>query len=119
MSNWPKYYVLLERTPMAVDIMTWGAWFEEHRNRRIDRTEIDDHCHVSTVFLGLDHNFSDRGDPVLFETMIFGGPLDQEQWRYCTYSEAEHGHAEAVTQAKIACARVKALAVAAGATMEK
>jgi len=29
---------------------------------------------------------------VLFETMVFGGKLDQEQERYCTYDEAEAGH---------------------------
>ena len=27
-----------------------------------------------TVFLGLDHDFLDRGDPILWETMVFGGP---------------------------------------------
>ena len=46
---------------------------------------------VSTVFLGMDHSFG-GGDPVLFETMIFGGEHDQYQERYCTWDEAEKGH---------------------------
>lgn len=50
---------------------------------------------VSTVFLGLDHSFG-RSEPLLYETMIFGGPLDQEQWRYSNESEARAGHKNAV-----------------------
>jgi len=48
-------------------------------------------CRISTVFLGIDHNFGD-GPPLLFETMVFGGKLDQEQDRYSTYDEAITGH---------------------------
>jgi hypothetical protein len=47
---------------------------------------------VSTVFLHLDHNWDPGGQPVLFETMIFGGEYDQEMWRYCTWEEAKAGH---------------------------
>jgi len=112
MGEWPRYYILIDRLPVAVDMMTWARWFENINNRRIG----DDHIgkvHVSTVFLGLDHNFG-GGDPVLFETMIFRGPLDQEQLRYCTYAQAERGHAEAVTRAKIAAAKIKSIADHAG-----
>lgn len=111
--EWPRHYILKGRTPFAVDLMTWGRWLEKN-NRVVGLTKITAACRVSTVFLGLDHNFF-GGEPILFETMIFGGPLDGEQWRYRTYDEAERGHAEAVTQAKIAHAKVKALADAAGA----
>ena len=43
------------------------------------------------VFLGLDHSFG-SGPPLLFETMVFGGPLDEEMDRYTTWDEAEAGH---------------------------
>jgi len=33
---------------------------------------------VSTVFLGIDHNWSRSGDPILFETMVFGLDDDKE-----------------------------------------
>ncbi|MCK4858907.1 MAG: hypothetical protein KAT58_13115 [candidate division Zixibacteria bacterium] len=56
---------------------------------------------VSTVFLGLDHNFSGEGHPVLFETMVFGeSPLADEQERYCTWDEAVAGHAAMVKRVK-------------------
>ena len=57
---------------------------------------------VSTVFLAIDHNHARRGAPIVFETMVFGGPLDGDQWRYCTLDEAKEGHAEAVTKVKAA-----------------
>lgn len=55
---------------------------------------------ISTVFLNLDHAFLDGTTPVLFETMIFGGELDQEQFRYTTIDEARAGHAAAVAAVK-------------------
>ena len=61
---------------------------------------------VSTVFLGLDHAH-DGSQPVLFETMVFGGPLDEEQWRYHTWDEAVEGHRRAARRA--AWAPVKAV----------
>lgn len=48
---------------------------------------------VSTVFLGINHQFG-GGPPLIFESMVFGGPLDQEQRRYSTELEARAGHAE-------------------------
>lgn len=110
----PSYYILVGRTPIAVDSVTCAKSFENFNNRSIARDAVTDTCSVSTIFLGMDHNWDEDGDPILFETMIFGGPLDQEQWRYCTYAQAERGHAEALEKARRACAQVKAIASAAG-----
>jgi hypothetical protein len=62
-------------------------------NRRVGDDTVDDQ-RVSTVFLYMDHNWSEDGThtPILFETMIFGGEYDQEMWRYSTYDEAKAGH---------------------------
>lgn len=124
MSEWPRFYVLVGRTPIAVDMLSWAEAFEKrHRDGRA--TGIDpwrvagddlDGCQVSTVFLGLDHRFFGADDPLLFDTMIFGGPLNGEQWRTATYDDAERCHAEVVTRARIAGAKIKAIADAAGAT---
>jgi hypothetical protein len=46
---------------------------------------------VSTVFLGIDHSFGFH-KPLWFETMIFGGKRDGEQYRYETWEEAEANH---------------------------
>jgi hypothetical protein len=52
---------------------------------------------VSTVWLGIDHGFSDDREPVIFETMVFGSVYDA--WsnfciRYESEEEAEAGHQE-------------------------
>jgi hypothetical protein len=72
------------------DLMTWVQWFENDK-RRVAWDEIDG-VKVSTVFLGLDHNFGANSVPILFETMVFGGPMDGEADRYATWDEAVAGH---------------------------
>lgn len=48
---------------------------------------------VSTVWLGMDHNFfSDSGPPLVFETMVFGLADDEYQERYATEDAARAGH---------------------------
>lgn len=77
------------------DVIKWGKWFETAKERRIGSDEFGD-VRVSTVFLGIDHNFGGEGPPIVFETMIFGGEHDQYQERYCTLEEAKAGHLKAV-----------------------
>jgi hypothetical protein len=88
-------YILDGKTPKPVsDLFAWGRWYQK-ADRRVAKTTLTNGSRVSTVFLGLDHQYG-RGPPVLFETMIFGGEHDQYQARCCTWEEAELMHAEAV-----------------------
>ena len=88
------------------DSIRWARWFERaNKDRILARTEIAEGVRVSTVFLGLDHNFGGDGPPILWETMIFGGPLDGYQERYATSDDAQLGHLEAVKRAREAQAR--------------
>ena len=59
-------------------------------DRSVALTDVGDVC-VSTIFLVVNHNYG-NGPPLLFETMIFGGPEDQFQQRYSTWDEAVEGH---------------------------
>lgn len=54
---------------------------------------------ISTVFLALDHSFG-GGRPMLFETMVFGGQLNDEQERCSTYDEAKAMHSRWVAAVK-------------------
>jgi hypothetical protein len=92
------HYILNGHEPVAADLMTWAQWFEK-ADRRVAFNKIGD-TDVSTVFLGIDHNFYGRGAPLLFETMVFGGPLDQECQRYSTWDQAEAGHMAMVERVK-------------------
>lgn len=76
------------------DLIVWEKWFEK-ANRQLQRTElvIDDETEVtvSTVFLGMDHNFV-GSKPLLYETMVFGGDNDGLCHRTSTAGEASRMH---------------------------
>lgn len=93
-------YILADdgKTPIKCDLMTWARAFERSSSRRLKRETVAEGVDVSTVFLGLDHSWGD-GPPLLWETMIFGGPHDGYQERYSTHDEAMAGHAKAVALA--------------------
>jgi hypothetical protein len=97
------HYMLDGHTPIPVaDVLTWARWFETgDRTVKQDRIDEGSGVDVSTVFLGLDHNWGD-GPPILFETMVFNGPLDQAQDRYATWEDAEAGHAAMVQRVRAA-----------------
>jgi hypothetical protein len=94
-----RYYILKGKEAVPVeDVIEWARFFEEDK-RRVARTEFGKNNYVSTVFLGLDHSFGE-GPPLIFETMVFGGELDQEQDRYSTWDEAVEGHNRMVERVK-------------------
>ena len=83
-------YILEGHNPVICEnLIEWAKWFEKS-DRKVAKTKIKD-VTISTVFLGINHNFGE-GKPILFETMIFGGGLDGEMDRYSTWEEAEEGH---------------------------
>lgn len=81
----------------VLDTIEWAAWFET-ADRQVANTLIDD-VRVSTIFLGLDHNFG-SGKPILWETLVFGGPLNGEMFRYESRPEAVRGHEEMVMRVR-------------------
>jgi len=103
----PHYYKLVGRLPVPMDdrdIKRW-AW-ELGGNRHVAHDWVDGAI-VSTVFLGIDHNFNAiyEGDtealPILFETMIFPCEVwNFYQTRCATWEEAEAMHKVAVEVVK-------------------
>ena len=131
--GWHGQYILDDdRNPVpCYDLYAWGKFMEDVDKRKVGvtyfpRTKIFPGPrswraprswpprvqrwgpNVSTVFLGLDHNFANMtGEqpmykPILFETMIFGTTqLPDYQDRCCTWAEAEQMHEFAVAQLRI------------------
>jgi hypothetical protein len=92
-------YVLDEHGEPRVeaDILAWSEWFARDERRIVrhqewTRPDGTDVC-VSTVFLGIDHNFGlpNRG-PVLWETMVFVEGEGHDQYRYSSLEDAIRGH---------------------------
>src|SRR6266704_348316 len=105
------HYILKGRRVFKVSAMEWARWFETAK-RTVKKTTLKNGLLVSTVFLGLDHNFNDKGAPLIFESMVFdtkkkekikfpGFPNIKTRYtigeeldcvRYSTYAQAEAGH---------------------------
>lgn len=79
------------------DLIEWAKW-NELANRRVANTDIGN-ARVSTVFLGLDHSWL-PGKPLWFETMVFGGALDQECERYETWEEGHNQMVQRVVESR-------------------
>lgn len=116
----PEYYILVGQTPVPVEpcdpytpegrkgLLEWGRWFE-HADRHVARTVLSlGLCEVSTIFLGLDHNYAfTPNDPILFETMAFWRPCasSSHQVRCSSWLEAEQQHAAIVRE----CQRLRVI----------
>ena len=91
-----------EEMVKVVTLDEWLDWMGQHKKRRmIERDEIEGY-RVSTIFLGLDHQWHPDGRPLYFETMIFKPSKPHEpgdvafEERYSTAVQARAGHARAV-----------------------
>ena len=95
------FYILKGKIPVICpDMESWSKWMSEV-DRHVKKEYIGDYW-VSTVFLGIDHNWG-AGNPILFETMVFdngrsetllGGSeyhptIDNYFQRYSTWEQAE------------------------------
>ena len=93
-----RYILDGKRAVECPDLIAWARWYES-ANRRVASDTIDG-VRISTVFLSLDHSFGE-GPPMLFATMVFGGPLDKEQDRCTTWEEAEAMHKAMVARVRV------------------
>lgn len=98
-------YYDLNSLPMTYE--KWRAAFEDSAYRRIGFARVGwgpGKKYVSTVWLGLNHNFAHTGIPVIFESMVFqqGGRRRPglghavTQVRYAFKEEAAEGHQQLV-----------------------
>ncbi len=86
------------------DLLEWAKWMTASvagDGRRVARTWVSQEVKVSTVFLAIDRGFTGNA-PVLWETMVFGGELDEETERYASRADAEAGHARMVERVMLA-----------------
>lgn len=94
------HYILnKDKEVIPAPLREWASFFEEG-NRVVAKSEAEAirpdgskyTVEVSTVFLGLDHRYDGEGPPIVFETMVFGGELDQDMERCSTWVQAKKMH---------------------------
>lgn len=80
-----------DREGQPITLRRWTELFEDTDYRRVALTEGRGWS-VSTVWLGIDMGWGQRDRPVIFESMVFGGPLADEMIRYADEADAHAGH---------------------------
>lgn len=94
-----------DRKGQPMEMLAWAAKFEDRDYRTVAQHWVRGWM-VSTIWLGIDHGFSEITRPVIFETMIFP-PGDEAgeygiygcedyQERYSTEEAAQAGHDRAI-----------------------
>ena len=64
-------------------------------SRRVASTNLPNGLRVSTVFLGINHQYEPGGPPLIFETMVFPEEArlrELDMKRYSTEEQAVEGH---------------------------
>lgn len=91
----PLYYILDEYgDPVPMSPGVWTLWHTSPERCRIARDDIGK-VRVSTVFLGIDHDPTGP-EPLLFESVVFGGEHDGWTERHATREAALAAHKEMV-----------------------
>lgn len=90
-----RRYILDEdgQPTLCDDLVQWAEWY-----RNEDRTVAFDQIgavRISTIFLAINHAIG-PGEPILYDTLVDGGPLDRRRDRYATREDALAGHARMV-----------------------
>ncbi len=91
-----------DREGNPIGTVEFAELFEDKDYQHV-KSQVVHGFKVSTVWLGTDHSFGtswsttkDKPEPIIFETMIFGGdqvaPWDEYQARYSTERDALVGH---------------------------
>ena len=92
------YKLDADKNVIPCSLEEWGTMFEDFKKRIVGRTQLNNGVLVSSVFLGLNHNYSDANNPHVFETMVFGGPNDGDCERCSTWQQALEIHERIVAR---------------------
>lgn len=84
-----------DRKGQPITALEWMRALEDVDTRSVAGTDCPGGQYVSTVWIGLDHNYGE-GPPLIFETMVF--PACDECERWSTEREAIEGHAAMVAK---------------------
>ena len=95
-----QLYRLDGHKPVKCTVLEWAEMFETQDKRVAD--DMVGKVRISTIFLGINHNFGISGKPILFETMGFdesGDTLFCD--RYTDWDSAVLGHQNKIKEYEI------------------
>jgi hypothetical protein len=88
-----RFYTLDSKKNMVPSTIIDWSNFLQKKERIVKQDKLMNGYFISTVFLGIDHNFIGKGNPLLFETIVFDTNSNTAfMHRYSTYKNALKGH---------------------------
>lgn len=94
---------LYDRDGKAITMEEFSRLWHDMEYRRIGLDEVSPGITVSTVWLGIDHNWKDDGSwPIIFETAVITRGEFEITARYVTLGDALVGHGMTVAGLKVA-----------------
>lgn len=102
--------------PVACSPAEWSTWFvKSHKERTVARDEIGTTHAVSTMFLSLWNGDDAQGNPILWETIVYGRTDDEIEdclsrmvIQYASLDAAKVGHELVVARLRDTIARAEA-----------
>jgi len=93
------YYILDDfgNSIETKDVTVWAEFFKDVEKRTLALDNIKSMFQVSTVFLRLEHGEDSDGNPLLWETMVFGSD-EEECIRAASKEDAELNHQNMVSK---------------------
>jgi hypothetical protein len=89
-----RYFILRDGEVIEEpDYSTWSAWYESSF-KDVELIAEDDlgGSVVTTRFLSMAMSLAQNSPPMIFETVVRGGWMDNEKERFATLQEAMTGH---------------------------
>lgn len=87
-------YIEVDGQPVQAE--TLQEWAEFMENRQPTAVKVIHGFKVSTVFLGVDYEWREDRDPILYETMVFGDVLTGQNIRATSQEAALANHEKMV-----------------------
>ena len=108
--KWCGTYKLnvIDKTYTPCPTLEWAEQLEELNDLHMKHVADDyiNNNRISTIWLGVDHQWNENAPPLLFETMVFkDGDYGNKIYcsRYSTWQEAEEGHKRAIKWVEDGC----------------
>jgi hypothetical protein len=97
-----RYYILRGHEVIEEpDYQKWSEWFEsDYKDVELIAESRLGGTTVSTRFLALSMTLAQDAPPMVFETTVKGGWLDNQRERFSTLQEATDGHESWVRRVK-------------------
>ncbi|MEH2032236.1 MAG: hypothetical protein V7K67_21740 [Nostoc sp.] len=92
-----RYYKLQGQSPIiAESFLDWCLWMAS-ADTRVMVNDIYN-VNISTVFVGINLDPQQSGEPMIFETLVMGGVLDGKRNHWSTWEQAMQGHLKICAQ---------------------